>query len=446
MALGRDKRLKRGKLDNSNRFSSGKKIIKADNNLHANLLKKEGAALYLKQLEDKLGYYKQVVIDSNDAIIIQDFNGVIKAWNKGAEKIYGFNEKEMLGKNIVKIIASKEIRDARKNISAVKQGKPSFKVRQTRINKNKEKIFVNITYSPIYENEELIEIATTEEDVTSLKESLAELKKSLDELKLKYQEKDVDLAASIKRIREESEKRREAETKVFHMEKLAALGRLTGILGHELRNPLSVIRNSTYYLSTLNLKDKVIKKYIQIMNEEAINAENVINGIFLFSRTKEMYKKTLDVNKKIKSIIKELRLHDGINVIFKLNKIPSIAMGDMHLSQIIKNIISNAVEAMPHGGAITIEARRKNKNIEISIADTGNGILKKNIRKLFTPLYTTKYKGMGLGLTVCVHILSLYNGTIEAESELKKGAKFTIKIPIGRKKGGSINEKNNPIN
>lgn len=140
--------------------------------------KEEKARLYLEKLEERLRYYRQVVVDSSDAVVIQDFKGIIKEWNKGAEKIYGFSEKEMLGKNIIKIIAKKDRIDARKNILSIKHGKPTFRVRQTRITKYGEKVFVIITYSPIYEKEELIEVVITEEDVSELKESLEEMKKS----------------------------------------------------------------------------------------------------------------------------------------------------------------------------------------------------------------------------------------------------------------------------
>jgi len=139
-------------------------------------------AKYLSKLKDRLSYYKQVVMNSSDAIIIQDFNGVVKAWNKAAEKIYGFKEKEMIGSKITKIISKENRAEAIKNINSIKNGRPAFKVVQTRIAKNKNKVFVNITYSPIYETGEIIEIATTEENFSALKQKLEDFKK----LSLKY--------------------------------------------------------------------------------------------------------------------------------------------------------------------------------------------------------------------------------------------------------------------
>ncbi|MBU1704586.1 MAG: PAS domain-containing protein, partial [Nanoarchaeota archaeon] len=140
--------------------------------------RKIDADIYLKKLEQKLKYYKQVVIDSSDAIIIQDFKGTIKAWNKSAERIYGFKEKEMLGQNITKIIAKGYQTEAKRNIRAIRQGKPTFRVKQVRKTKEGQEVSVNITYSPIFENEEIIEIGTTEEDITELKISFAKLKES----------------------------------------------------------------------------------------------------------------------------------------------------------------------------------------------------------------------------------------------------------------------------
>jgi len=131
-----------------------------------------------KENKNKLNYYKRVVIDSNDAVIVQDFNGIIKAWNRGAEIIYGFKAKDMIGKNILKIIAKEDQKDAKKNINAVKIGRPTFKVKQLRKSKDNKKLSVWITYAPIYEEKEIIEIATTERDTTKQLKSLEDLRES----------------------------------------------------------------------------------------------------------------------------------------------------------------------------------------------------------------------------------------------------------------------------
>jgi len=138
----------------------------------------------LKRAQEKLAYYKKVISDSNDAIIIQDFNGVIKSWNHGAEEIYNFKAEEMIGKSIFRIITKEHRKEARKNIIAIKKGFPTFRAVQSRMRKDGSPVDVWITYSPIYEDEEIIEIATTEQDFTKSLKSVRDLRTSEERLSL----------------------------------------------------------------------------------------------------------------------------------------------------------------------------------------------------------------------------------------------------------------------
>ncbi len=159
-------------------FENSEKQKRADELEIANR-EKEKVVIHLRELEDKLKYYKTVVIDSKEAITIQDFNGIIRAWNPGAELIYGFTEKEMLGKNITKIIAKENRAEAERNIKSIMEGKPTFFSKQVRVNKGGEKVFVNITYSPIFEAGEIVEVAKSEEDFSELKKMWEELQTSV---------------------------------------------------------------------------------------------------------------------------------------------------------------------------------------------------------------------------------------------------------------------------
>ena len=158
--------------------------MKSKNNMEKveNLLKCNDKLIEINDLfkknKEKLNYYKKVVKDSNDAIVIQNFNGIVKSWNKGAERIYGFKAQEMIGKNILKIIDKKHRKSALKNIQDIKSGKPTFRVSQIRRTKDKKEVSVWIIYSPIYEDEEIIEIGTTEQDVTKNLKSIVDLRKS----------------------------------------------------------------------------------------------------------------------------------------------------------------------------------------------------------------------------------------------------------------------------
>jgi PAS domain S-box-containing protein len=270
-------------------------------------------------------------------------------------------------------------------------------------------------------------------DITEKQKIEEELYKSFQELKIDVSKTTQTLAQSTKKLRNETRKRREIEDKIASVEKLAALGKLAGILGHELRNPISTIRHSIYYLKMRDLKDETINKHIRFMEEEAVNSERIINDVLLFAKIGKPRKSKLNINKHLELIIKSIIIPDTVKVKFKFDNLPNIYMDVLHLRQVIQNLISNSVSAMISGGTITITTVQKNHDIQIEVIDTGKGIPVKNIQHIFEPLFSTYYKGTGLGLPVCRQVLSIYDGTIEVESQIKQGTKFTIKIPI---KGG----------
>ena len=103
------------------------------------------------------------------------------------------------------------------------------------------------------------------------------------------------------------------------------------------------------------------------------------------------------------------------------------------IKRIFINLIKNAIEAMPDGGKLTVTSEKKNGIVEIAFADMGTGISEENLKKLFGPLFTTKAKGMGLGLAICKRIIEAHGGKIAVESTIDKGTTFTITIPIEQK-------------
>jgi len=114
-------------------------------------------------------------------------------------------------------------------------------------------------------------------------------------------------------------------------------------------------------------------------------------------------------------------------------EIPRVDADPHHLRRVFLNIIKNAIQAMPKGGTLTISAKKLNEHVELEFSDTGIGIPEENMKKLFTPLFTTKSKGIGLGLSICKDLVEAHNGQIEVKSEVGKGTTFTIKLPIHQK-------------
>ena len=107
-------------------------------------------------------------------------------------------------------------------------------------------------------------------------------------------------------------------------------------------------------------------------------------------------------------------------------------LADPVIERVFVNLLLNAVQAMPNGGELTVKSERQGKNVLIHFQDTGVGILKENLPRLFDPLFTTKAKGQGLGLAVCKRLVDAHEGSISVESTIGKGSTFTVKLPLER--------------
>ena len=227
---------------------------------------------------------------------------------------------------------------------------------------------------------------------------------------------------------------KEMQEKVVRSEKLVALGKLAGAVAHELRNPLGVIRNSVYFLR-LKLasaaQDEKIKKHFDILNEEVVNSDRIITNILTFGRIKIPELALVDIPKIIQANLDKLKVPANIEVTREFEPgLPQIQADAVQMQQVFFNITVNAIQAMPGGGRFTISAKIMGEFIELGFTDTGEGISKENLKKIFEPLFSTRTQGTGLGLTVCQDIVEAHKGNISVESELGKGTKFTIKLSI----------------
>ncbi len=226
---------------------------------------------------------------------------------------------------------------------------------------------------------------------------------------------------------------KDAQDEVVRSEKLAAIGKLAGIVSHELRSPLAAINSSAYYLKTRldKMEDEKIEKHLGILESEVNAADKIIGNILNFARPKEPIFVETDINEVMKISIRKADIAQGVEVTTRFEdetiKIP--ADGNQ-LCQVFFNLISNAVQAMPGGGRLTIETGRVEGFAEVHIIDTGVGIPKENLKKIFDPLFSTKPKGTGLGMSVCQGIVEKHRGALLVESEVGKGTKFTVRLPV----------------
>jgi len=225
------------------------------------------------------------------------------------------------------------------------------------------------------------------------------------------------------------------QDKLVRSEKLAVVGKLASSVAHELRNPLGVMKNTTYYLNMLELtkNSPELKENLNVINQEIENSDRIIGDLLEFSRTKEPVFRPENINFIIKEILDRVGISSNIELVLELkDDLPQIEVDALQMHQVFYNITKNAIEAMEKGGKLKIKTDLKDDFMEVSFSDTGPGISKENIAKIFEPLFSTKTKGTGLGLSVCSSIVERHKGSIEVDSEVGKGATFTVKLPIKR--------------
>ncbi len=223
------------------------------------------------------------------------------------------------------------------------------------------------------------------------------------------------------------------EDQMMHSEKLALLGRLTSGIAHEIGNPLTSVFSIVQVLKEME-KDEFKKESIETIYLYMNRIADILKQLSGFSKMPHVKLKPWKVNSLIEASLSLLqydkRVKDITVVRDLMPDMSEITIDGNQLSQVIVNIVLNAADAMPNGGTLTIRSWVKDKSIVIAFKDTGVGIPRENLAKIFDPFYTTKEKGTGLGLSVSQSIIEKLNGTLTVESELNEGSTFMITLPV----------------
>jgi signal transduction histidine kinase len=257
-------------------------------------------------------------------------------------------------------------------------------------------------------------------------------RKRLEKEKEQYARK---LEAKIEEVERTKSELQEAQEKLVRTEKLAAIGELAGGVGHELRNPLGAIKNTAYLLNMiLTEPDPQVKEALAILDKEVTKSDRIIADLLDFSRPGKTSILTVDINRIIQEVVRDTTLPQNVEMSTTLqrNLPPALADADQ-LQRVLSNLVTNALQAMPDGGKLTLTTRGKDSLVEMAVTDTGVGIPEENLGKVFEPLFTTKARGVGLGLALSRALVDRQRGTLEVESELRKGSTFTLTLPAGGK-------------
>jgi two-component system NtrC family sensor kinase len=247
----------------------------------------------------------------------------------------------------------------------------------------------------------------------------------------------------VEAIKERDEKiKQQTQQVIVKSERLAMIGQLAAGVAHEINNPLAGLLIYIKLMKKIisELKDSLpsqgdFSEYLTLMDREGKRCSEVVRNLLNFARQSEPFSQPININSVLREALSFLEsqiIIKDIKVEKKLDHLPQIIADFSQIQQAFMNIMLNACEAMEKGGVLTINTRSMEDNgmMEIEIKDSGKGIPPEILPKIFEPFFTTKKKGTGLGLSAAYGIITQHGGTIEVDSNLENGTKFTIKLPI----------------
>jgi signal transduction histidine kinase len=284
--------------------------------------------------------------------------------------------------------------------------------------KGKKTTYITARNIPIDENRLMVSIVW---DTTARKQAEDQIRKMNEELEL--------------RVEDRTKQLKDTQEQLIRQERLAVLGQLAGGVSHELRNPLGVISNAAYLLGMmLPNADPKTREYISIIDSETHRAEKIITDLLDFSRVKSAEKESFNLSDLVTKTQNFTKKPDDVKIETKFpDTLPRVSADPSQIALVIGNLLENAYQAMPEGGTVTLTGKEKmikrKPYVALEVQDTGSGITPENLARLFEPLFTTKQRGIGLGLATSKNLVQSNGGMMDASSEPGKGSLFTVYLP-----------------
>lgn len=248
-----------------------------------------------------------------------------------------------------------------------------------------------------------------------------------------------ELAFIINHSFSEAEKQK-LQIQLQHSERLAFVGELSAGIAHELNEPLGRILGFAQLIKKEGVPEKRQQDDLERIIKASLYAREIIKKLMLFSRQMPQQVIAMDLNETINNILYFLDVRyqsKAITMVRKLTKaLPSIQADPVQISQVVVNLITNAIHAMPRGGQLSINTQKSGQHVKLIVNDTGHGMPAEVRKKIFEPFFTTKPvgQGTGLGLSVVEGIVLAHQGTISVKSVVGSGTTFTITLPVKQEK------------
>jgi two-component system NtrC family sensor kinase len=360
-----------------------------------------------RQLKEAHDFINKIIQSSPNSITATDMKGNILIWNRAAEETIGYKAADVIGKmNIQKIYPDEMARKVMQMLRKPEQGGVGRLNAHPMVYMRQDGTVIEGTLSAaiIYDSSGN-EIATVG--------SFVDLKERL------------EMERALRRTQEQ----------LLQSEKLAAMGRLTSQIAHELNNPLYGIMNTLELLKTEISPESKRRKILEMALSETVRLSDLLRKMLSFSKPDQEEKQAVDLNTVLDEILilheKQLQENDIKIKTFFAEALPQISASKNQLRQVFLNLVANARDAMPSGGTLSVKTVADKETVKIEISDSGVGIKEEHIKKIFDSFFTTKdtVKGVGLGLSVCYGFIKDHGGDIEVKSKENEGTTFSITFP-----------------
>jgi two-component system sensor kinase FixL len=341
---------------------------------------------------------RNLVQASMDGIIVNDMLGNVLIFNNGAAKILGYTPEEVIGKlKVYKFYPDKTAHEIKRLI-----------------------------YDPTHGGVGILENYETR----ALHKDGSPVPIWLSARLLHEDSREVGIVGYFRDLRE----RQRLEMELLRNERLATLGKMVAHISHEIKNPLVTIGGFAGQLGRLpDLPDKA-RRRLTLIYQEVQRLEKFLSDMSTFTKGAPPQKAVGDLVALIREVVELMdNAFKERGVVFHLDTpspLPTFAFDPGQIRQVLINLFKNALEAMPHGGELNVTAAVQSTTLVLTIGDTGSGIAPEQMPNLFTPFFTTKQGGTGLGLTICRGLISQHQGEISIASEVERGTTCTIQLPL----------------
>jgi len=380
-----------------------------------------------KDTEDRLHLYQEVFKHSVDVIMVIDKEGRILERNPAHQRRTGYTDEDLKGKTVYDLLSPEKAAEVREAMD--REGR--FTGELEGISKEGERIPVLVSVFPIHDKHGKLDLfVSMGRDITAIKRALTDLADTNREL-------------------------RQTQAHLVQSEKMASLGGLVAGIAHEINTPVGAMTSmhDTLMRAIAKLKEHLketspgafenderlkslfamIDESNQVIRSGASRVAEIVRRLRSFARLDEAELKKVDVHEGLEDTLTLVHheIKHNIQIVRDYGTLPLMSVFPSRLNQVFLNLINNARQAIHNKGTITLRTWVEDKTASIAITDDGVGIPKENLPRVFDPGFTTKGVGVGtgLGLSICYQIVKDHRGRIDVESEVGKGATFTVRIP-----------------